>query len=74
MPSCNPNSVPAGAFLTHDSYWKEGLGTADVVARVPKLGLLACKKSGEKLIAAQVGKNFLLEKIRVYEIGIEVLY
>jgi hypothetical protein len=46
--------VPQGTFLTYDSYWKEGLGNADVTGRLQKFALLACKKTGEKLIASQV--------------------
>jgi len=54
VPACNVNSVPQGSFLSYDSYWKEGLGSTDVAGRIQKFGLLACKKSGEKLIASQV--------------------
>ncbi len=59
--ACNPNVVPQGTFLTYDSYWKEGLGNADVTGRLQKFALLACKKTGEKLIASQVfGSKFYI--------------
>ena len=53
-PACNTDLVPKGTFLTYDSYWKDGLGKAETVGDFQRFGLLACTKTGEKLIAGQV--------------------